>query len=447
MRSQPSILRRVAAVEVNEEIVSGLDAYAGALIERGAAGAIGVAVTDAEGTVALRTYGAADDSTMFQIGSIGKSFTAIVALQLAEEGLLDLRAPVTDALPWFSVGGEHGPITLHHLLTHSSGLIRGAEVATGSNYDVIALADTETGFEPGTHFWYSNVGYRVIGLALERASGTPYPQLVRERVLDRLGMRESEPWIVPEMRRRLAQCMVPAFDDRPWQVGDPLVPATWIDSAEADGCVCCSAGDLAVYLRALMNRDERLLSPTSWDAMLAPQVRNDEDEDGKHYGYGLDVADGEFGHSGGMIGTSSMMWARRGIGAVAMVTGIMWAEEITGAAFALAGGQTPKPYAPEVKPAMTDDGSGPSEWRQVVGHYRSHNAWLTNFRVAAAGGELRWGTDHLGSNREPLTPLGDGRYRVGKEWSPERLWFDSMIDGTAQRAWYSGAAFHRTFRP
>jgi hypothetical protein len=44
-------------------------------------------------------------------------------------------------------------------------------------------------------------------------------------------------------------------------------------------------------------------------------------------------------------------------------------------------------------------------------------------------------------------PLGDGRYRVGREWSPERLWFDSLVDGAAQRACLSGAAYHRTFRP
>jgi CubicO group peptidase (beta-lactamase class C family) len=435
-------------VQVRDDLVSGLDAYAGALIERGAAGSIAVAVTDAEQTLALRTYGGVDDSAMFQIGSIGKSFTAIVALQLVEEGLLDLQAPVTDTLPWFSVGGGRAPITLHHLLTHSSGLIRGAEVATGSNYDVLALAETETGFEPGEHFWYSNVGYRVVGMMLERASRRSYPDLVRERVLDRLGLRESEPWIVQEMRPRLAQCVVPAFDDRPWRIGDPLVAATWIDSAEADGCVCCSAGDLAAYLRALMTRDERLLSPASWDAMLSPQVVNDDDDDSAgHYGYGIDVGGGEFGHSGGMIGTSSMMWARGGVGAVAMATGIMDAETITGAAFALAGGGEPAPYAPKAAAAMADDGSGPPEWRAVAGHYRSHNAWYTNFRVAATDGALQWGTDHLGSHREPLTPLGDGRYRVGREWSPERLWFDSVIDGAAQRAWYSGAAFHRTFRP
>jgi CubicO group peptidase (beta-lactamase class C family) len=446
MQAQCS-LRRVEPVQVREDLAGGLDAYAGGLVGSGAAGAVAVALTDAERTLVLRAHGPVDESTMFQIGSIGKSFTAIVALQLVEEGLLDLHAPVTAVLPWFSVGGGHAPITLHHLLTHSSGLIRGSEVATGSNYDVLAVAETETGFEPGAHFWYSNVGYRVVGLMLERATGTPYPQLVRERVLDRLGMRESEPWIVPEMRPRLAQCMVPAFDDRPWRPGDPLVPGTWVDSAEADGCICCSAGDLAAYLRAMMARDERVLSAASWEAMLAPHVRNDDDDKGDDYGYGVEIRGAEFGHSGAMIGTESMMWAKGGLGAVAMATGIMWADAITDAAFALAAGDEPRPYAPEVAEPMADDGSGPPEWRGITGHYRSHIAWLTNFRVAARDGALRWGFDHLGTHRDPLAPLGDGRFRVGKEWSPERLWFDSFVDGVAQRAWLSGAAYHRTFRP
>ena len=151
----------------------------------------------------------------------------------------------------------------------------------------MALADTEVGFAPGEHFWYSNVGYRVIGLMLERVTGQGYPQLVSERILERLGMDESEPWIVQEMRPRLAQATVPAFDDRPWRPQHGLVPATWIDSAEADGCICSSGGDLAIYLRALMTRDERLLSPESWAAMLAPHVEIDQDDEGEHYGYGI----------------------------------------------------------------------------------------------------------------------------------------------------------------
>ena len=428
------------------ELADRLDAYAETVLATGAASSMAVAVTDGERTLASRTYGASDGA-MFQFGSIGKSFTAIVALQLAERELIDLHAPVTDVLPWFAVGGLTEPITAHHLLTHCAGLIQGAEIATGSNYDVVALADTEVGFAPGEHFWYSNVGYRVLGLMLERVTGQSYPQLVSERILGRLGMDESEPWIVQEMRPRLAQATVPAFDDRPWRPQHGLVPATWIDSAEADGCICSSGGDLAIYLRALITRDERLLSPESWAAMLAPHVEIDQDDEGEHYGYGIRIGPKDFGHGGGMIGTGSLMVATYdGLGAVAMACGYMGGTAMARAGLALAAGTEPEPFALELSEPLDDDGSCPEQWRPFLGHYRSHNAWLTNFRVVAKEGGLRWVCDHLSDERAPMMPLEDGGFRVGdRDWSPERLRFDTIIDGVAQRALLSGAPYTRTF--
>lgn len=429
-----------------DELADRLDAYAETVLATGAASSMAVAVTDGERTLASRSYGV-PDGTMFQFGSIGKSFTAILALQLAERGLLDLHAPVADVLPWFTVGGTTAPITLHHLLTHSSGLIQGAEIATGSNYDVVALADTEVGFAPGEHLWYSNVGYRVIGWMLERVSGHGYPRLVREGILEPLGMAESEPWIVQEMRPRLAQATVPSFDDRPWRPEHGLVPATWIDSAEADGCICSSGGDLAIYLRALMTRDERLLSAESWAAMLTPHVEDDQEGDRGHYGYGIAIGAKDFGHGGGMIGTGSLMVATYdGLGAVAMACGYMGGTAMARAALALAGGGEPEPFALELSEPLEDDGSCPDQWRPFLGHYRSHNAWLTNFRVAARDGQLWWGCDHLSDERAPVTPLAGGEFRVGgRDWSPERLRFDTIIDGVAQRALLSGAPYTQTF--
>jgi CubicO group peptidase (beta-lactamase class C family) len=63
---------------------------------------------------------------------VGKAFAAVIALQLAKEGALDLHAPVREALPWFSVRSRHAPITLHHLLTHTSGVIESSDRAPAS---------------------------------------------------------------------------------------------------------------------------------------------------------------------------------------------------------------------------------------------------------------------------------------------------------------------------
>src|SRR5215212_8873208 len=90
--------------------------------ERGIPG-LALAITDRDRLLAGRNYGYADvaaltsvdDRTLFEFGSIGKSFTAICLLQLAEEGAIDLDAPVTTYLPWFAVRSQSAPITIHHV--------------------------------------------------------------------------------------------------------------------------------------------------------------------------------------------------------------------------------------------------------------------------------------------------------------------------------------------
>ncbi|HYP19331.1 MAG TPA: serine hydrolase domain-containing protein, partial [Chloroflexia bacterium] len=135
---------------------------------------VALAITDRDGLLATRSYGYADlgagtpvtPETWFQHGSIGKSFSAIVTLQLVEEGVLDLQAPVTRYLPWFAVGGGHEPITLHHLLTHTSGLPAGTDFSPDQRYEIWALREVEA-LAPGSRMRYSNVGYRVLGFVLE----------------------------------------------------------------------------------------------------------------------------------------------------------------------------------------------------------------------------------------------------------------------------------------
>ena len=94
-------------------------------------------ITDREQTLHTGAYGLADIGAgtpvnprhLFEIGSIGKSFTALLLLRMREQGLIDLHAPVTDYLSWFAVKSDHAPITLHHLMTHTAGIISGTDMA------------------------------------------------------------------------------------------------------------------------------------------------------------------------------------------------------------------------------------------------------------------------------------------------------------------------------
>jgi CubicO group peptidase (beta-lactamase class C family) len=252
--------------------------------------------------------------TRFQIGSISKSFAAIVAVQEAEAGRLDLHAPVSDLVPWLELRQPYGPITPHHLLTHTSGLIQGTEDAPGTLGAVRRLRELEPGFPPGERFWYSNDGYKLIGLILERTAGAPIQDLIRDRVLRPLGMASTDAVITNATRTDLATGYAPLHDDRPAQLTHPLVPAQWIVSASADGSIVSDVVDMSAYARMLLTEgaapDGSVLSPEGFALLTRPFI-DDPEMAGFSYAYGLWVGrqDGRrrVRHSGGMIGFTSLL--------------------------------------------------------------------------------------------------------------------------------------------
>ena len=138
-----------------------------------------------------------------------------------------------------------------------------------------------------------------------------------------------------------------------------------------------------------------------------------------------------------------------GLGVVAFANGFAGAWALGEGALAIATGREPELPPDEVPAALGDDGSCPAGWAAYPGRYRSHNPWLPTFVVAASAGALVLGIDWLnGSERLPLTAIDDGVFRVGDaEWSPERLRFDQLLGGRAQRATLSGTPYYRAFTP
>lgn len=292
------------------------------LLEANLAG-MSVAFTTRAGLLRAATYGYTDiaarlpvePETLFEIGSISKSFTAIALLQEHEAGRLELHAPITDYLPWFTVKSEFEPITVHHLLTHTGGIPTGSDASPASPYLVAILCECYASTAPGTAFNYSNAGYQTLGLILEHITGRRYGDIIRERILAPLGMTESEPVITHVLRPRLAVGYTRLYDDRPEHKSHPLVPATWLEYDKGDGSLACTATDLAIYLRCLLNRGEGLISKASF-ALLTQ--RGIEISETTAYGYGIEAGmlDGEpcFGHDGGMVGYVSEMIGDLGSG-------------------------------------------------------------------------------------------------------------------------------------
>jgi D-alanyl-D-alanine carboxypeptidase len=244
---------------------------------------LALAVTNREALLASETFGRANldagmpvtRETYFQHGSIGKTFTAVLLLQLREEGLVDLDEPVTRYLPWFEVRSEHGPITIHHLLTHTSGLIMGADMTSDSRYDVWALRETEVAVPPGERYLYSNVGYRALGFVVEEVTGLAYAEALRQRILQPLGLEGTDPAITNEGRHRLAIGYQRYSDDCPARRSDPWVPAPWFETGTGDGSAAGTVEDLAGFLRALLNRGGELMAPESFELMATPAIEAD----------------------------------------------------------------------------------------------------------------------------------------------------------------------------
>ena len=261
---------------------------------------LALVITGREAMLHLATYGTANPETgepvtpgtMFSIGSVGKAFAAVAALQAHEAGQLDLHGPVAGILPWFQIQSRFAPITAHHLLTHTSGLVRGNELAPDARAIAWALRDTETGFAPGERCHYSDAGYKLLGLALEAAAGRPYGDLLRRGILEPLGMAGTVPALTHAIRPRMARGYVPLYDDRPAHASHPLVPAPWVETDSADGAIAATAGDMALFGRMLLAGGRGpagpILSPESYRLMTRPWIEGDESIWGQA-GYGLYV--------------------------------------------------------------------------------------------------------------------------------------------------------------
>jgi CubicO group peptidase (beta-lactamase class C family) len=144
--------------------------------------------------------------TRFNLGSMNKMFTAVAILQLVEDGRLRLESTFGKILPDYPNAAVAKQVTIHHLLTHTSGL---GDVFTDqfaanpnqyrSNQDFLPLfVDEPLLFPPGERFLYSNAGYVVLGLIIEKVSGMSYDAYVRQNIFEPSGMSDTAAFSVDD---------------------------------------------------------------------------------------------------------------------------------------------------------------------------------------------------------------------------------------------------------
>jgi D-alanyl-D-alanine carboxypeptidase len=426
------------------------------------AGGAAIAVTDRHEILGVVVRGFADvasgapvrPETRFMIGSISKSFAAIVALQEVEAGRLDLHVSINELLPWLELPEPFGPITMHHLLTHTSGLAAGTEDApTGLGAAMLMRGNAPT-FAPGAHFWYSNDAYKLVGLVLERLTGVPAHELIRTRVLEPLGMKSSVAAITEDVRTDLATGYEPVFTDRPAQLRHPLVPATFTVSSTVDGSIVSNVIDMSAHARLLLNRGRGLegtvLSEAMFDVLTTPYVEVPDDA-GTFYGYGLDIGEDErgswIGHSGGMVGYTAFtaVEPETGLGVVILQNGSGSKEGVVNHAFdavraCMADTPLPDIWAPPEPTAIPDAA-------RFVGEYADPEGGdALGVRTDADGLRVTIGGASGRLERDPLTPgTGDLFLVVHPELERFPIRFQRGSDGHAHEAFY-GDRWFRTDR-
>ena len=402
------------------------------VLDRWPCAGLAVAVVADGNIVWFRGHGLADvaaktpitEDTVFRIGSITKTFTAVAVMQLCEQGLLDLDAPANDYLHTFRlVPAEPNfrPATVRHLLTHTAGigywrrLLDLLQPGVGSGdragrSGALPLAryyqrGLPVEIEPGTKWVYSNHGFAALGQIVEDVSGQPLDHYLRDRIFEPLGLEHTDLIRSNRVRADLATGYV--LRSRGLKaVADREVPSP------GGGGMYSTTADIARYLAALLRiaagEEGSLLKPETVATMFRPHFRPDQRLPGMGLAFELGEEGGRktVGKTGILSGFHSAMAlaAEEGIGVIVFSN--------TGG---LGGRGAPIPLATmllrlllglSVDPIRIDIPPRPETWSEICGWYSPAPGPVTNLFLRAlmgAGPEVVVQGGHL--MLKPLTPI------------------------------------------
>jgi len=244
-----------------------------------------------------------DENVQYRIGSITKTFTAVLVLRLRDEGVLDLGDPLEKHLP----GTGAGEVTIAELLAHTGGLAAESpapwwERTPGSLRPELADVLGEQPFRHpvGRRYHYSNPGYTLLGALVEELRGAPWEEVLRREVLEPLGLHRTS-----------GQPRAPhagGWAVHPWADVMMPEPAEDLGRMAPAGQLWSTTGDLTRFAVFLAQGDDRVLSAESVREMRTPAAPPEAEElaAGAAYGLGMQIVhrDGRMlvGHSGSLPG-------------------------------------------------------------------------------------------------------------------------------------------------
>jgi CubicO group peptidase (beta-lactamase class C family) len=355
--------------------------------------------------------------TRFRMASHSKLFTATAIMQLREKGKVRLDDPVTEYLPWFAfrqAAPDDPPITIEHLLTHSSGLPREAG-SHWSDLDFPTEAEVKelmsrrrAAFSPEVRWKYSNLAYTIAGMVVEQVSGMSWADYLQKNIFDPLGMSQSsvdreDPNLATGYGRRMpdgSREVLPFVDAR------GMAAATGLTSTVSDMAKFVSA-----QFRSGQRGGDRVLSTPSLREMHRVRMLESTWTRGQGIGFSVQRIDDKLyvGHGGGYPGytTNTLIQLDSKVGAIVLTnTGDSNPAQIaqqlmTTVGKAVAEATKPKPETVTWDPA----------WERFAGAYRSRSG---ESRVLVMKERLVIMDPWAASIEDPieLEPLGDGTFRM-----------------------------------
>lgn len=287
-----------------------LDSYLSQQVKENRIPGLAVAVIQENEILFSKGYGEAHPGvpvtpqTQFYLGSITKSFTALAAMNLVQEGKLDLDKPVQDYLPWFKVADEVASqtITTRQLLNHTSGL----SATQDPNVDVYTdtlkeqaqyLQYVQPVAKPGTQYEYYNQNYRLVGCLIEEISGVSYEEYLTQHIFIPMEMKNTV--TTPEKAGELAQGYAR-------MLGLPVaMEQEYNPGALPSGYTISTAEDMAKYL--IVHLNNTVNESTYLDSALMDQLHNPPVNIDSSYAMGWLKDGNKIGHGGSLHTYQSFM--------------------------------------------------------------------------------------------------------------------------------------------
>jgi CubicO group peptidase (beta-lactamase class C family) len=408
--TQPAKVDYSAAIDRFAQIVD-------AELKRGILSGTSVALVDDQQIVCARGFGYADRQrripagprSVYRAGSISKLFTAIAAMQLAEQGQLDIDRPVALYDPAFHVVvpfDDAQPITLRQLMCHRAGMFR--ESPVGGYFDpsqptvaatLRSIAPCVLVYRPNTHTKYSNIGATVTGDVVGRVSNMPFVEYQQQHLLQPLGMKDSAFLMNEGIRQRLAPGRMWVADGQGGfrQTEAPLFELGTIPA----GNLYTTAEDLARFLMFLLaegrSGSRQLLKPETLQAMFTVQLTKEETGFGLGFHVGKSHDHKLVGHMGEVYGhTSSMaVLPQEKIGVVVLANEDIAAGPVRKLSDAALELMLEAKLGEKPKPQPAPFAVAPAELAKLAGDYESQSYWA---RI-----EVHQGTARLNVSGQPLT--------------------------------------------